>query len=49
MSSIRQSVCKVCGKPAGPGSAIVVDFGGGGRVHKGCHKAPPRPIKSPRK
>lgn len=33
---IRQSVCRICGKEARPGSAIVLELGAGGRVHKQC-------------
>ena len=35
-AAIRQSTCAVCGKKAPPGSAIVLHFGAGGRVHKFC-------------
>jgi hypothetical protein len=37
--SVRQAICSVCGKPAGVGTAVVVDFGGSGRVHKTCENA----------
>ena len=33
---VGQSACKVCGEIARPGSAVVVDFGAGGRAHKDC-------------
>lgn len=32
--SIR--VCAICGKEARPGSAVVLTYGAGGRVHKAC-------------
>ena len=35
-SRIGQSTCRVCGKIAHPGSAIVRQFGAGGRVHEHC-------------
>jgi uncharacterized OB-fold protein len=38
---IGQSICSVCGKTALPGSAIVIHFGAGGRVHKTCAKGNP--------
>jgi hypothetical protein len=41
--AIRQSVCSVCGKRAGPGSAIVVHFGAGGRIHIACKMASAEP------
>lgn len=31
---IRQSVCPVCGETANPGTAVVLAFGAGGRVHR---------------
>jgi hypothetical protein len=35
--AIGQSICAVCGKTARPGSALILDFGAGGRVHTtGC-------------
>lgn len=30
----RQSKCRICGKQIRPGSGVVVEFGGGGRVHR---------------
>jgi hypothetical protein len=33
---VRQSVCATCNKTAGPGTAVVLHFGAGGRVHKTC-------------
>ena len=38
---IRQAICRVCGKPARAGTAIVIHFGAGGRVHKTCAKGNP--------
>lgn len=37
-SGVRQARCAVCGKYCGPGSGIVLSFGGGGRIHKSCRK-----------
>ena len=34
-----QGLCSVCGKKAGPGTAIVVFYGAGGRQHKCCAAA----------
>jgi hypothetical protein len=33
---VGQSACSVCGQIARPGSAVVLNFGAGGRVHKEC-------------
>ena len=35
-NQVRQSPCPLCGLPARPGSAIVVEYGAGGRAHKEC-------------
>jgi hypothetical protein len=36
MSENKLVTCKVCGKKARPGSAIVLSYGAGGRVHRTC-------------
>jgi len=35
-NQVRQSPCPLCGLPARPGSAIVMEYGAGGRAHKEC-------------
>ena len=41
-SQPRQAVCAVCGQKANPGTAVVLTYGAGGRVHKVC-PPPPKP------
>lgn len=31
-----QSGCRRCGKCVEPGSAVVISYGAGGRIHKAC-------------
>ncbi len=41
---VSQSVCRICGDTARPGSAVVLEFGAGGRVHKECLAIARRPV-----
>jgi hypothetical protein len=43
-ATVSQSICPQCGLTARPGSAVVVEFGKGGRVHLGCLQNAHRPV-----